>query len=262
MVMLVSQSHLFCYLTQLFCPDFDPRSVSAGWARNFPCSNIPIWWSASWTLCPVSDVQLLPENFALQDATDFMASYVANDTALTHLNTKYMLLDELFHKLCLPNVGLTQRPAVGNVLELAYGLDKKVGYHLGGTLDIFLLSINDNALATAGDTHLGGEDSDNRVIEYLIKQYKKIQHQCLKESPLTRQTQKRGRESQADPFQSAEVERVMEDAIVKKDAISRFIRVLVGGSTCIPKGSAASLKECFSALTVIVNAIVFMAYEM
>ena len=58
---------------------------------------------------------------------------------------------------------------------IAYGLDKKGGesqiivYNLGGGL----LSIDDSVfevLATAGDTHLGGEDFDNRVMEYLIKQ--------------------------------------------------------------------------------------------
>jgi heat shock protein 5 len=57
---------------------------------------------------------------------------------------------------------------------IAYGLDKKGGesqiivYNLGGGL----LSIDDGVfevLATAGDTHLGGEDFDNRVMEYLIK---------------------------------------------------------------------------------------------
>lgn len=64
---------------------------------------------------------------------------------------------------------------------LAYGLDKKgaeskvIVYDLGGgTFDVSLLSIEDGAyevLATAGDTHLGGEDFDNRVIDYLVKAY-------------------------------------------------------------------------------------------
>ena len=63
---------------------------------------------------------------------------------------------------------------------IAYGLNKKGGesqiivYNLGGgTFDVSLLSIDDGVfevLATAGDTHLGGEDFDNRVMEYLIKQ--------------------------------------------------------------------------------------------
>ena len=67
---------------------------------------------------------------------------------------------------------------------IAYGLDKKsksesriIVYDLGGgTFDVSLLSIDDGVfevLATAGDTHLGGEDFDNRVIEYFVKQYKK-----------------------------------------------------------------------------------------
>ena len=66
---------------------------------------------------------------------------------------------------------------------IAYGLDKKGGesqiivYDLGGgTFDVSLLSIDDGifeVLATAGDTHLGGEDFDNRVIDYLVKLYKK-----------------------------------------------------------------------------------------
>jgi heat shock protein 5 len=41
---------------------------------------------------------------------------------------------------------------------------------------VSLLSIEDGVfevLATAGDTHLGGEDFDNRVIDYLVKQYKR-----------------------------------------------------------------------------------------
>jgi len=67
---------------------------------------------------------------------------------------------------------------------IAYGLDKKsktesriIVYDLGGgTFDVSLLSIDGSVfevLATAGDTHLGGEDFDNRVIEYSVKQYKK-----------------------------------------------------------------------------------------
>jgi heat shock protein 5 len=66
---------------------------------------------------------------------------------------------------------------------IAYGLDKKgseqtiLVYDLGGgTFDVSLLSIEDGVfevLATSGDTHLGGEDFDNRIREYLMKQFKK-----------------------------------------------------------------------------------------
>ena len=66
----------------------------------------------------------------------------------------------------------------------AYGLDRTgkaesqiIVYDLGGgTFDVSLLSIEDGVfevLATAGDTHLGGEDFDNRVTDYLVKQYKR-----------------------------------------------------------------------------------------
>jgi heat shock protein 5 len=67
---------------------------------------------------------------------------------------------------------------------ITYGLDKMsksesriIVYDLGGgTFNVSLLSIDNGVfevLATAGDTHLGGEDLDNRVIEYIVKQYKK-----------------------------------------------------------------------------------------
>ncbi|TFK25540.1 heat shock protein [Coprinopsis marcescibilis] len=64
---------------------------------------------------------------------------------------------------------------------IAYGLDKKgeetkvLVYDLGGgTFDVSVLAIEDNAfevLSTSGDTHLGGEDFDNRVIEWITKNY-------------------------------------------------------------------------------------------
>ena len=60
---------------------------------------------------------------------------------------------------------------------IAYGLDKKAAgernvliFDLGGgTFDVSLLTIDDGIFevkATAGDTHLGGEDFDNRLVEY------------------------------------------------------------------------------------------------
>src|SRR5258708_20683639 len=65
---------------------------------------------------------------------------------------------------------------------IAYSLDKKgsesqiIVYDLGGgTFDVSLLSIDDGVfevLATAGDTHLGGEDFDNHVIDHFNKMYK------------------------------------------------------------------------------------------
>ena len=64
-------------------------------------------------------------------------------------------------------------------VAIAYGLDKHGGqqrfivYDLGGrTFDVSLLSIDDGIfenLATAGDTHLDGEDFNDRVIGYFVK---------------------------------------------------------------------------------------------
>merc|ERR1712093_782425 len=65
---------------------------------------------------------------------------------------------------------------------IAYGLDKKaekniVVYDLGGgTFDVSLLTIDNGVfevVATAGDTHLGGSDFDQRVMEHFIKAFKK-----------------------------------------------------------------------------------------
>jgi molecular chaperone DnaK len=67
---------------------------------------------------------------------------------------------------------------------LAYGLDKKQDetiavYDLGGgTFDISILEIGDGTFqvkSTAGDTHLGGDDFDQRIIDWLINEFKKDQ---------------------------------------------------------------------------------------
>ncbi|RJX75760.1 molecular chaperone DnaK [Vibrio sinensis] len=91
---------------------------------------------------------------------------------------------------------------------LAYGLDKKGGdrtiavYDLGGgTFDISIIEINDvegeqtfEVLATNGDTHLGGEDFDNRMINYLVDEFKKEQGIDLKNDPLAMQRVKEAAE--------------------------------------------------------------------
>lgn len=66
---------------------------------------------------------------------------------------------------------------------LAYGLDKDKTSHKvmiydlgGGTFDVSILEISDGVfevLATNGDTHLGGDDWDNKIMEYLVDEFKK-----------------------------------------------------------------------------------------
>jgi molecular chaperone DnaK len=84
---------------------------------------------------------------------------------------------------------------------LAYGLDKKGGdrkiavYDLGGgTFDISIIEIAEidgekqfEVLATNGDTFLGGEDFDKRVIDYLVEEFKKDQGIDLRNDPLALQ---------------------------------------------------------------------------
>ncbi|TFL01246.1 heat shock protein 70 [Pterulicium gracile] len=164
---------------------------------------------------------------------------------------------------------------------IAYGLNKGKGesqiivYDLGGgTFDVSLLSIDDGVfevLATAGDTHLGGEDFDNRVMDYLVKAYKKKtgtdasknlramgklkkEVEKAKRTLSSQQSTKIEIESFEDGNDFSEtltrakfeelnmelfrksmkpVEQVLKDAGVKKEDIDEV--VLVGGSTRIPK---------------------------
>jgi molecular chaperone DnaK len=91
---------------------------------------------------------------------------------------------------------------------LAYGMDKKAGdnvvavYDLGGgTFDISIIEIDEldgehtfEVLATNGDTHLGGEDFDSRLINYLVGEFKKDQGIDLNNDPLALQRLKEAAE--------------------------------------------------------------------
>ena len=86
---------------------------------------------------------------------------------------------------------------------LAYGLDKKKDekiavYDLGGgTFDISILTIGDDSfevLSTNGDTHLGGDDFDQCVINYLAEEFLKNQGIDLRNDPMALQRLKEGAE--------------------------------------------------------------------
>eukprot|EP00938_MAST-03A_sp_MAST-3A-sp1_P001577 g1577.t1 len=174
---------------------------------------------------------------------------------------------------------------------IAYGLDKKGGeknilvFDLGGgTFDVTLLTIDNGVfevLATAGDTHLGGEDFDQRTMQYMIKLFKKkhkvdmskdkraiqklrrevervkrtlsSQHSARLEveslydgidfsETLTRA---RFEDLNIDLFKKtmAPVSRVLSDAGLSKSEVDEV--VLVGGSTRIPKVQSL-LKDFFN----------------
>jgi len=164
---------------------------------------------------------------------------------------------------------------------IAYGLDKKEGeknvlvFDLGGgTFDVSLLTIDNGVfevVSTNGDTHLGGEDFDQRVMDHFIKLYKKKKGKDLRKDAravqkLRREVEKAKRalsashqvrveveslfegedfsetltrakfeELNMDLFRSTmkPVQKVMEDADMQKKDIDEI--VLVGGSTRIPK---------------------------
>jgi molecular chaperone DnaK len=101
---------------------------------------------------------------------------------------------------------------------LAYGMDKQEGdrvvavYDLGGgTFDISIIEIDEvegehtfEVLATNGDTHLGGEDFDNRLINYLVDEFKKDQGLDLKNDPLAMQRVKEAAEKAKCELSSAQ----------------------------------------------------------
>ncbi len=76
--------------------------------------------------------------------------------------------------------------------SLAYGLDKKSNENIavydlgGGTFDISVLEIGDGVFevkATNGDTHLGGDDWDNKIIDWIIEEFKKANAIDLSSQP-------------------------------------------------------------------------------
>ena len=169
---------------------------------------------------------------------------------------------------------------------IAYGLDKKGGgapgveknvliFDLGGgTFDVSVLAIDEGMFevkSTAGDTHLGGEDFDNRLVDHFVSEFKRKHKKDLTSSKRALRrlrtacerakrtlsvsaqanveidslfegadfyssiTRARFEEMCADKFRSTlePVERALRDAKMDKASIDEI--VLVGGSTRIPK---------------------------
>jgi len=76
--------------------------------------------------------------------------------------------------------------------SLAYGLDKKQAHNIavydlgGGTFDITILELGEGVFqvkSTNGDTHLGGDDFDQRIVEFLAEEFKKDNGIDLKKDP-------------------------------------------------------------------------------
>jgi len=165
---------------------------------------------------------------------------------------------------------------------IAYGLDKDKSKEMnvlifdlgGGTFDVSLLTIEDGIFevkATAGDTHLGGEDFDSRLVRHFIEEFKRKNKKDPSDNPralrrlrtasekakrtlsstaqtsveidslyegidfYTSITRARFEELNTDLFRKCmePVEKVIKDAKMDKSTIDEV--VLVGGSTRIPK---------------------------
>jgi heat shock protein 1/8 len=165
---------------------------------------------------------------------------------------------------------------------IAYGLDKKVSAERnvlifdlgGGTFDVSILTIEEGIFevkSTAGDTHLGGEDFDNRMVTHFVQEFKRKNGKDLQDNKrglrrlrtacerakrtlssssqasieidslhegvdfYSTITRARFEELNADLFRSTlePVEKALRDAKMDKSQIHEI--VLVGGSTRIPK---------------------------
>lgn len=86
---------------------------------------------------------------------------------------------------------------------LAYGLDKKINQKIavydfgGGTFDVSVLEVGDNVvevLSTNGDTHLGGDNVDERLIEFLVNEFKKQTSIDVSKDPMAMQRLKEASE--------------------------------------------------------------------
>ena len=96
---------------------------------------------------------------------------------------------------------------------LAYGLDKKSDQKIavydfgGGTFDVSILEIGDGVfevLATNGDTHLGGDDIDQIIIDWLVAEFKKDQGVDLSQDQMALQRLKEGAEKAKIELSSAQ----------------------------------------------------------
>lgn len=112
---------------------------------------------------------------------------------------------------------------------LAYGLDKKdtdqkiIVYDLGGgTFDISVLEIGDGVFevkSTDGDTHLGGDDFDNEIIDWMVQQFKSEHSIDLSKDPMSLQRLKEAAEKAKIELSSSAQSEINLPYITAKDGV-------------------------------------------
>lgn len=131
--------------------------------------------------------------------------------------------------------GLTVKRIINEptAAALAYGLDKKMSdakvavYDLGGgTFDISILELGDGVFevkSTNGDTHLGGDDFDQRIIDWLADEFKKDEGLDLKKDPMALQRLKEAAEKAKIELSSSNSTEINLPYIMPVDGIPKHL---------------------------------------
>jgi molecular chaperone DnaK len=141
--------------------------------------------------CPVQNKQFAPEEISAQvlrklvdDASKYLGETVTQAviTVPAYFNDSQRQATKDAGKIAgIEVLRIINEPTAAS---LAYGLDKKSNETIlvfdlgGGTFDVSILEVGDGVfevLSTSGDTHLGGDDFDKKIVDYLAEQFKQAE---------------------------------------------------------------------------------------
>ncbi|MGC8713398.1 MAG: molecular chaperone DnaK [Leptodesmis sp.] len=139
--------------------------------------------------CPIAGKQFAPEEISAQvlrklvdDASKYLGEQVTQAviTVPAYFNDSQRQATKDAGKIAgIEVLRIINEPTAAS---LAYGLDKKSNETIlvfdlgGGTFDVSILEVGDGVfevMATSGDTHLGGDDFDKKIVDYLAEEFKK-----------------------------------------------------------------------------------------
>ncbi len=128
---------------------------------------------------------------------------------------------------------------------LAYGLDKQDDEKIavydfgGGTFDISILEVGENVVevkSTNGDTHLGGDNLDHRIIEYLVEEFKKDQGIDLTQDPMAVQRLREGAEKAKMELSTAQASDINLPYITADQTGPKHLTLKLTGQTMVLDG--------------------------